>query len=219
MTLNHLFSLSLSLLLSFACGQTPVVVNSQASVEGQTLTSAGFPRGSITFDPSFTYIGVDTFVLYGVARCEIHLFAEADSARNVRRLFWVQFEGYLPDRNQTYDYSDDPRRTLINGFTFYDNVRYYNMEATAKNRRKGSDGEHVVQLLEKNGYRLGGDLMRIRLVRLDAAARSELMIIYSESLALQGLTVADLEQSPETWTVVSEGLRTRALAGMSISMQ
>lgn len=216
MTLNRFFSLSL--LLLFACGQTPVVVNSQASVQGQTITSTGFPRGTITFHPSFTYVGVDTFVLYGVARCEIHLFAEADSLRNVRRLYWVQFEGYLPDRDNNYDYSEDPRRTLINGFTFYDNVRFYNTEAAAASRRKGSDGEHVVQLLEKNGYKLSGDLMRLRLVRLDSAARNELMIIYAESLGPHGLTIADLEQSPDTWTTVSDSLRARALAGMIIRM-
>ncbi|MEX1139163.1 MAG: hypothetical protein WEF53_07490, partial [Bacteroidota bacterium] len=166
------------------------MVNSQASVQGQTLTSAGFPRGSITFDPSFTYVGVDTFVLYSVARCEIHLFAEADSMRNVRRLYWVQYEGYLPDRDNNYNYSEDPRRTLINGFTFYDNSRYYNAEKAAKARRKGSDGEHVAQLLEKNGYTFSGDVMYLRLVRLDSSARNELMIIYAESLGQHGLSVA-----------------------------
>ncbi len=195
------------------------MVNSQATVQGQTITSTGFPTGTITFDPTFTYVDVDTFVLYGVARCEIHLFAEADSLRNVRRLYWVQFEGYLPEIDDSYDYSEDPRRTLINGFTFYDNVRYYNMEAAAASRRKGSDGEHVIQLLEKNGYKLGGDLMRLRLVRLDSASRNELMIIYAESLGPHGLTVAELDRAPETWSAVSDSLRARALAGMNIAMQ
>lgn len=212
-----LFLIHLSFLL-LACSQTPAVVMSQASVNGQTLVSRGFPQGSITFDPSFVYVGVDTFVLYGVARCEIHLFADVDSAKNIRRLYWVQFEGYLPDRDQRYDYSNDPHRTLINGFTFYDRPRYYNAEEAARNRRKGSDGEHVVQLLEKGGYRLSGDLMTLRLVRLDSSSRNELMIIYAERLDLHGLTIADLEQSPGTWAAAAEGLRTRALASMSMSM-
>jgi hypothetical protein len=193
-------------------------VNSQGRVQGQTITSTGFPQGSITFDSSFTYVGVDTFVLYDVARCEIHLFAQADSARNVQRLYWVQFEGYLPGIDDTYNYSNDPRRTLINGFTFYDRPRYYNSEAAAANRRKGSDGEHMMKLLERNGYRITGDLMTLRLVRLDPSSRNELMIIYAEDLGLHGLSVAELERSPQTWEAVTDGLRTRALTGMTMTM-
>jgi len=193
-------------------------VNSQGRVQGQTITSTGFPTGSITFDSSFTYVGVDTFVLYNVARCEIHLFAQADSARNVQRLYWVQFEGYLPGLDEEYNYSNDPRRTLINGFTFYDRARYYNSEAAAANRRRGSDGEHVVKLLGRNGYRITGDLMTLRLVRLDPSSRNEFMIIYAEDLGLHGLSVVDLDRSPQTWEAVSDGLRARALAGMTITM-
>lgn len=207
------------LLLFFACTQTPVVVNSQASVQGQTITSTGFPQGSISFDSSFTYVGVDTFVLYDVARCEVHLFVQADSARNVQRLYWVQFEGYLAGLDHTYDYSGDPRRTLINGFTFYDRSRYYNAETAAANPRKGSDREHVLKLLESSGYRIKGDVMTLRLVRLDTSSRNELMIIYAEDLGQHGLSVADLDRSPQTWEAVSDGLRTRALAGMTLTMQ
>jgi len=86
-------------------------------------------------------------------------------------------------------------------------------------RRKGSNGEHVVQLLEKNGYKLSGDLMLLRLVRLDSAARNELMIIYAKNLGQHGLSVADLDRSPDTWNAVSEGLRRRALIGMTITMK
>jgi len=30
-------------------------------------------------------------VLYGMADCELHAFVEADSQKNVERLYWIQF--------------------------------------------------------------------------------------------------------------------------------
>jgi hypothetical protein len=50
----------------------------QVTVEGTTLVSKGFPEGTITVDTMLTYVGGETFILYEVARCEIHLYAEAD---------------------------------------------------------------------------------------------------------------------------------------------
>ena len=47
-------------------------------------------------DPALEYLGSLEFVLYGVADAEQHLFAEIEGDR-VRRLLWVQFEGYLDE--------------------------------------------------------------------------------------------------------------------------
>ena len=54
---------------------------------------------------------------------------------------------------------------------------------------------------------------------VDPSSHNEPMIIYTDDLGLHGLSVADLDRSPQTWEAVSDGLRTRALAGMIIEMQ
>src|SRR5205085_3757302 len=53
-------------------------------------------RLTVRVPRSAAYAGGDHFVLQGVADCEIHVFVEADAGHRVRRLYWIQFEAYLP---------------------------------------------------------------------------------------------------------------------------
>ena len=193
----------------------------QVTVEGATLVSKGFPEGAITVDTMLTYVGGETFILYEVARCEIHLYAEADESGRILRLYWFQFEGYLPSIiPRSYDYSDDPYRTMIGKHEFFDSVRYYNVAASRENWSDDSDTMHVLRLLERKGHRLDDDVMRVRLVRLEEGNEKELMIIYMEDLDQHDLSLTDFEGAGGDlkWKKACEGLRTRALAGMKIDM-
>jgi len=58
-------------------------------------------------------------VLYGMADCELHAFVDADPQKNVQRLYWVQFEGYLPTRPELKHNYDSPRHANIGGMDFY----------------------------------------------------------------------------------------------------
>ncbi len=197
-------------------------LESQVKVEGSTLVSTRFPEGTITVDNSLTYVGGETFILYNVARCEIHLYTDADESRLVQRLYWFQFEGYLPSASpRGYDYSGDPHRTVIGGHEFYYSVRRYNVEAVRGGWSSDSDTMHVVRLLERRGCRLEGDVMRIRLVRLDGSQERELMIVYMEALDQHGLSLTDFEGpgGDSKWREASEGLRTRALTGMKMDVK
>jgi len=197
-------------------------LESRVKVEGSTLVSTGFPEGTITVDVGLTYIGGEAFILYEAARCEIHLYAEADERGRVFRLYWFQFEGYLPSATKrSYDYSGDPHRTVIGGHEFYDSVRRYNMEAVRGGWGDDSDTMHVMRQLEREGCRLKGDVMRIRLVRLDDEKERELMIVYTEALERHGLSLSDFEGlcGYSKWRKAGEALRSRALAGMKIEMK
>lgn len=192
------------------------------NVEGSTLVSTGFPEGTITVDDGLTYVGGETFILYDVARCEIHLYAETDERGRVQRLYWFQFEGYLPSAStRRYDYSGDPHRTMIGGHEFYDSIRHYNVAAARGGWPDDSDTMHVVRLLEWKGYRLDGDVMRIRLIRLDESSGQELMIVYMEALDQHGLSLTDFEGpgGDSKWREASESLRTHALTGMKMDMK
>jgi hypothetical protein len=194
----------------------------QVTVEGATLISKGFPEGTVTVDPMLTYVGGETFIFYEVAHCEIHLYAEADESGRILRLYWFQFEGYLPSIiPRSYDYSSDPYRTMIGKQEFFDSVRYYNVVVSRENWSDDSDTMHVLRLLERKGYRLDDDVMSIRLVRLEEGNEQELMIIYMEDLDQHGLSLTDFERAGGDlkWKEAYEGLRTRALAGMTIDMK
>jgi len=194
----------------------------QVKVEGSTLISTWYPEGTIMVDAGLNYVGGEAFILYDVARCEIHLYAEADERGRVLRLYWFQFEGYLPSASPgSYDYSGDPHRTVIGGHMYYDSVRRYNVEAMRGGWGDDSDTMHVVRLLEREGCRLKGDVMRIRLVRLDDEKERELMIVYMEALERYGLSLSDFEGAGGDfkWREAVEALRSRALAGMKIDMK
>lgn len=194
----------------------------QASVEGSVLSSSGFPTGSITMDPTLTYVGRDLFILYGVASCEIHLFVEAARDGRVLRLYWFQFEGYLPSWiPRSYDYSDDAYRTPIGDRAFYDSVSYYDVTDSRDEWRADSDIMHVIRLLESQSYRLEDEVMRIRLVLLDEEMKKELMIIYMEDLSQHDITVAQFDgaEGQIRWDDIQVAMRARALSGMTVDIE
>ena len=192
----------------------------QVSVTEQQITSSGFPAGTITVDSSLTYVGSDSFILYDIARCEIHLFVEADAEGAVERLYWFQYEGYLPSLfPRHYDYSGDPYQATIGGRAFSESVNYYNIVEDRREWRTDSDIMRVFNLLDQAGYTMDTDVMRTRLVHLDENKSQELMIMYLEAMDGQDLTIAAFgeagKESPK-WQEVSAALRARAKAGIEL---
>jgi len=110
---------------------------------------------------------------------------------------------------------------VIGGHGFYDSVRRYNVEAVRGDWGDDSETMHVMRLLEQEGCRLEGDVMRIRLVRLDDEKERELMIVYMEALERHGLSLSDFEGlcGDSKWREAGEALRSQALAGMKIDMK
>lgn len=181
------------------------------------LRSEKLPAIAIRVDPAFRYVGGTSFILYGIARAEQHHFVVAGPERQVERLLWFQFEGYLEDNDRRYRYP--PMEALsLNGFTFLHDASVSNIDE-AYRERPTSDAAHMADFLKDKGYLLGGDAMLKRLVWLDTDLRNELMIIYSEDLTSTGLRAADLTRGSsqaEKWGSISEALHQRALASFSV---
>jgi hypothetical protein len=211
-----------------ACAQTnrPPEVKGLAAVEqaarrveGRELISAARPAVRIKFDEAFKYVGTQKFTLYDVAHAEQHFFVDADPDGLIRRLYWVQFEGYLPDNKHTYDY--EMKETLnLGGFAFGTDARAAKIPAGAQ--RPDSDGGRAQSFLESKGYRMASDevLMRRFVHLLDESKRDELLVIYVEDLKGTGHTAAELSEkgsAASKWDEVSKGLLKRALSGMKIS--
>jgi len=73
----------------------------ERKVKGNVITSEREPSVRIQLPESVQYVGADRWVLYGMADCELHAFVDTDHQKtnrqkNVHRLYWIQFEGYLP---------------------------------------------------------------------------------------------------------------------------
>jgi len=156
---------------------------------------------------SAQYAGAERFVLYGVADCEIEVFVEADAAKNVSRLYWIQFEGYLPSKPDLHHEYDSPRHATLGGWDFYvDTWPRQRDEAI----RPGSDREAVERILKAKGYKMPAGMMYARLVHLlDSEKRKELMIIYGEDLQSTGATAASLKEGGANfsrWPSLETGL-------------
>ena len=197
----------------------PTVASPARTVSGQTLTSTELPAVKLKFDKDFKYAGTQSFVLYDVANAEQHFFVDADTDGLIRRMYWIQFEGYLPNNAHSYDYK--VRKTVnIGGLDFIADAYARNIKANPG--RADSDGSRARAFLASKGFKLGSDeVMSQRLVHLiDEAKRNELMIIYLEDLTPMKLTAADLApggKAASEWDKVSAGLLERATKNMKLS--
>ena len=174
------------------------------------------PKVRIRLPNSVQYVGADRWVLYGVADCEVHVFVDADSQLNVRHLYWVQFEGYMPSRPELNYHYDSPRHASLGGMDFY--VDTWIRSSDAKTR-PGSDREHIQALIRAKGYKMPDGMQDVRLVHLlDEQKRQELMIIYGENLS--ALTVALLQEGGkehDRWPATQKDLIERALKRIAIT--
>jgi hypothetical protein len=197
---------------------TDVASRQSRSVKEQVLTSTETPAVRIEFDKGFKYVGGHSFILYEVAQAEQHFFVDADKDGRVKRMYWVQFEGYLPSNTYTYRYKAT-KTANIGGLEFIADAYARNIKGNPG--RPDSDGARARAFLEGKGYRLASDdILSQRLVHLvDEAKRNELMIIYMEDLSGMGLTAADLAEGGRAaarWGEISNGLLERAVKGMKV---
>ena len=218
MNIAKVFQLLTAIIATLSATTYPVVVASQEntesaaaaarSVTGQVLTSTALPTVRLEFDEQFKYVGQQSFVLYGVAHAEQHFFVDADAERRIKRLYWIQFEGYLPSNSHSYQYKIN-KQVNLGGLTFIADT-FARSSVGAGKDRPDSDLGKAEAFLESKGYRIErNSLVLQRLVHLiGAARRDELMIIYAEDLG-EPVTAADLN-------ALADGLVKRAARNMTI---
>ena len=210
----------LIVLSTFTHAQTTpqVDLTNLRTAKGNILSSPETPKLKLKFDKAFKYVGGHTFILYDVARAEQHFFVDADEDGNISRLYWVQFEGYLPSNTHTYDYKS-PKKVNIGGLDFFADT--WARKVDPKQGRPDSDGAKAQQFLAAKGYNIASDeVMMQRLVNMVTPDnRSELMIIYLEVLTPTSYKAADLNEGGKAaaqWPDISKGLLVRAQKGMKI---
>jgi len=200
------------------CTSLPAQTNGpERKVESNVITSRHDPNVRIELPKSVQYVGADRWVLYDIADCELHAFVEADGQKNVQRLYWVQFEGYVPTRPELKHNYDSPRRATMGGLDFYVDAWVRRKDAETQ---KGSDREHIEALIGAKGYKMPEGMMDVRLVHLlDEQKRKELMVIYGEDVSNTGFTATDLSEGGRAfsrWPVIENALIESAKSKITI---
>jgi hypothetical protein len=199
------------ILVLFPCSLVASAKAPERRVEHNVIISERDPKVRIELPKSVRYVGADRWVLFGIADCELHAFVEADRQQNVQRLYWVQFEGYLPTKPKLKHRYDSPRHATLGGLDFYVDTW---VDANDDNVTAGSDTEHIKALIRAHGYKMPAGMMYVRLVHLlNEQKRKELMIIYGEDLAPTGFAAADLHKggrSYDEWPAIQKSLVERA---------
>jgi hypothetical protein len=188
----------------------------ERKVEANAILSRRDPKVRIQLPKSVRYVGADRWVLFDIADCELHVFVEADG-RNVHRLYWVQFEGYLPTKPELKHQYDSPKHATIGGLDFYVDTWIRANDAETK---PGSDREHIEALIRAKGYKMPPGMAYVRLVHLlDEQKRKELMIIYGEDVAPTGFSAAELQEggkARDRWPAIEKDLVERAAEKIAI---
>ena len=123
----------------------------------------------------------------------------ADSAKVVKRLYWIQIEEVLPTSSHRYDYSSDSL-VAFDGIDLRAHFRTYRSAATP-----GSDQARAFELIRARGYTInasGGTRARLVYPPLTPSP-GEVMLVYFES-------------DPCAATDPHASLLTRAAAGISL---
>jgi hypothetical protein len=157
------------------------------------------------FDKRLKYVGSQKFVLYERAQAEQHFFVDADARGRIRRMYMLQFEGYLPGIDASYSY--EVKETVkLGGEDYIVNVESVPNVKAALGQQPESDSARAVAFLEGKGYSVGESVRYQRFVRLvDESKRSEFIMLYIEDA---GTTQPDEKAMRE--------FRERALKGFAV---
>ncbi|HYD12783.1 MAG TPA: hypothetical protein VEC11_08040 [Allosphingosinicella sp.] len=194
-----------------------------ARVDGRTVNHAG-EGVTVRVPAGATYVGGERFNLYGVADAEIHVYVEADAQRRLTRLYWIQFESYLPSAaTARYNYADGNTRYDLWGAPTW---LVWGPRRTDSPTRAGSDREHVTGILTRAGYSIPPEMMNVRMVQIlddpqgTGRGRRELMMIYSEDLAQTGRRYDELVQDgrivTSAWQPLQQPLIDRATTAFAV---
>ncbi len=195
------------LLTGFIGGQDQ---SPERTVSGAAVLSRHDPQARVELPRTSQYVGEDRWILYAMDDCELHAFVETDEQKHVRRLYWVQFEAYLPSRPELKHRYNSPRHATLGGLDFYVDTWLWK---EGDKVTPGSDDEHLLALLRSKGYSMPHSMMEVRLVHLMDMKRKELMVIYGEDLAATGYTAEQLQpggQAHDRWPAIEGQLLQRA---------
>ncbi|WP_411031750.1 hypothetical protein [Spongiimicrobium sp. 3-5] len=171
---------------------TPETVQSRY-VQDNMLISNELPEITIKVHETFEYIGNFDFEIVAnsdeyekdiqgkpIASGERFVFAVNEDSV-IEKLFIVQFEGFLPSVDFTYNYNFDKAETIGKN-KYRQNTWYYDSKKLAE-ENPANEGALTRSFLKKKGYMVEDEYMMSRFVGLASPDRKyEIIIYYLEML-------------------------------------
>ena len=161
----------------------------ERKVVNNVIISPVLPEIEIKVDPEFEYVGKFDFEIIAssneyeddikgkaIAGGERVVFVNADASKAVKKLFIVQFEGFLPEFDYTYNYNFD-NAEYIGKIKYRPNTWFYNSKELAI-QNPNNEGAKTRNFLQDKGYSLEDEYMMSRFVGLASEDRVHEIIIY-----------------------------------------
>jgi hypothetical protein len=153
-------------------------------IDGDTLTSMANPPMQLRVDRPLAHLESTELTIKGLALAERHYFVDARDGA-VRRMLVAQFEGFLPDNDETYRYRlPDP--VQLGGDTWGSWVFCYSVADDG-----APETQDTVEVVTRHGLDLADELVMARFARVvDPEVRHEVLLFYTEPLRPLGHSLA-----------------------------
>ena len=158
-------------------------------VIGNLLDSEAVPDIAIQVDEAFRFVGSfdfeieansdewpDDLVGKPIAAGERFVFVDSNASGLVERLFVVQFEGFLGNNEETYNYNFSTAKQLGEN-RYRQNNWFYNSREQAELNPNG-EGARTRAFLAEKGFQVADDFMMSRYVGLASEDRRNEIILY-----------------------------------------
>ena len=153
--------------------------NSTRQVEDRILNSSDLPKIRLKFNKKFKFAGSHEFVLYDRAKAEQYFFVVAED-KKIKRMFMLQFEGFLPKIDAKYEYNE-PNTIDFGGLKYFSNAEFIPNVEQALKAVPDSDIARAAKFLQDKGFTLMRSLVFQRFVRVvDESKRNEFIMLYIE---------------------------------------
>jgi hypothetical protein len=173
---------------------------------------SGRPQLDLRLNERFKYAGSFDFTVPNFSNGQRYVYVDADSKRNVRRMFILQFEQILADSSEKFNY-DLRSGEKMRQYLFRHNTFAFSNKA-GKLENANSEGVLTVAFLEKKGYRVSDEWMASRFVTVpDVGRKGEIIIFYLEAIERTGHTLGEFykgEERTNLWQGISDELAARS---------
>ncbi len=202
--------------VTLALSLTSTAIAAEPIANRNIIISTHDPEAQIEFPASAKFVGSSHWVLQAYEDdIKLNAYVDAGADKQVQRLYWLQFEAYLPSRPELKHIYDSKRHVTLGGMDFLVDTW---VQTTVATDEPDSDDSQLQALVTGKGYTFPKYMMSVRFVHLMDGARKEMMYIYSEDLTPTGFTDDDLSKGGKAysqWPRIEKGLIERGQASIT----
>ena len=173
--------------------------STESRVEKNDFISRGNPTLTAVVDPKLKFVGSVPFSINNSVAGTRFIFLDANERRQVRRMFIVQQEGFLPGSSEIYQYPIT-KPFVLGGVAYQHSVILFDSDEEVR-ENPGKETDVTDQFLHSLGYTLEPELVMTRFARpADSEHKHEIIFFCFDALSSYGHKLKDFpdnSQSPE----------------------